>query len=357
VDTGLATGTYSYRIQAYNVSGNSGYSNIATSSSINIGPLATVVSNLASFGRTDFPKGAQTFTTTGAGTITMISGYVGKNGSPSDHLVVSLQATSDGLPDGVNLESYDVGSITATCAEGGTYWSHSFNTPVSTSTRYAVVFTRSGSLDNTNRYDDCGQESNPYAGGLEYYYDTSYHANTSGNDDSALTITVDGIVDTPSSTVIGPLATVVSNLASFGRTDFPKGAQTFTTVATGTITQISGFAGKNGSPADHLVVSLQATSGGLPDGVNLESYDVGSITASCANGGTYWYHSFNTSVNASTTYAVVFTRSGSLDNTNRYDDCGQESNPYAGGLEYYYDTSYHANSSGNDDSAITISMQ
>lgn len=106
---------------------------------------------------TDSDQFAQSFTTTGAGTISTVAAYTKiTNGTPSDHVVLHLYSDSGGLP-GSDLGTSDGYTATGSCA------SHTFNfsSPVSVSaaTQYWVVFTRDGGNNTNDYYSTCGAAS------------------------------------------------------------------------------------------------------------------------------------------------------------------------------------------------------
>lgn len=113
-------------------------------------------------------------------------------------------------------------------------------------------------------------------------------------------------------------------------------AQSFSLAAASVVNKVVGRIFKDGSPADNMVASIQADSSGVPSGTPLISASVAgaSIGTSAAN----ITFSFSTPLNlsASTTYWLVFERSGSVDSSNFYRINSNNGNPYADGVAKNY---------------------
>ncbi len=78
---------------------------------------------------------------------------------------------------------------------------------------------------------------------------------------------------------------------------------------------------KNGTPGDNVVVQIQADVAGSPSGVSLGSASIAasSLTTSCAN---YTFPAISSlALLGGIKYWLVLTRSGALDDTNRYRVC------------------------------------
>jgi hypothetical protein len=75
---------------------------------------------------------------------------------------------------------------------------------------------------------------------------------------------------------------------------------------------------KLGSPTDNMVVSIQGSSGGLPDGTDLGSVSKAASTLGTSAAAPIAWGSFAVTLTAGTTYCLVATRSGSLDDTHYY---------------------------------------
>ncbi len=100
-------------------------------------------------------KAAQSFTTTGAGTLNNVTFSMCKIGSPADNFVIELQSDSSGAPSGTVLASYTGAASSITTSP--TDYSYSFGlTTLSASTKYWFVFSRSGSLSTSNYYTNPG---------------------------------------------------------------------------------------------------------------------------------------------------------------------------------------------------------
>ncbi len=95
-----------------------------------------------------------------------------REGSPTDNLVLSIQADSSGVPSGTSLGSVSIGG--ASLAEESYPWVRfSFNTPVSLSAnaRYWLVIGRSGALSTANYYQLGVDERLSYTPGRFKIYD------------------------------------------------------------------------------------------------------------------------------------------------------------------------------------------
>lgn len=79
---------------------------------------------------------------------------------------------------------------------------------------------------------------------------------------------------------------------------------------------------KNGSPTDNLTVSIETDAAGQPSGTVLGTAQIaaGSVPNSCGSPVTFPTIS-SISLSAGTSYWVVFSRSGGLDNSNSYGIC------------------------------------
>lgn len=122
----------------------------------------------STFGKDDASRNSigQTFQEAGAmDNVNTIKVYLSKSGTPTDNVRVSIRATSGGLPTGGDLAYADVAGADLTTSL--VLKTLTLNTAVNLSagTKYAIVFTRSGSLDNSNYYNTQIQSSSIYANG------------------------------------------------------------------------------------------------------------------------------------------------------------------------------------------------
>lgn len=139
--------------------------------------------------------------------------------------------------------------------------------------------------------------------------------------------------------------------ANFSRVGDASGntrqAQSFQVTTATTISQIKAYLTKDGSPTDNLEFRIQADTAGAPSGTSLATGSVAGATVGAAAD-----HSINlnTTVNlaASTTYWIVFERSGSLDAVNYFDVGHNTGNPYASGLQSTYNGTTWSNTAAND---------
>lgn len=103
---------------------------------------------------------------------------------------------------------------------------------------------------------------------------------------------------------------------------------------------------KVGSPGDSVEVGIQALSGGDPDGTFIGS---GTIAAgSIGAGGETITFSSPVTVEASTTYAIVWERTGALSNTDYYQLERDNTGPYAGGILRLYNGTSWSDVAGTD---------
>jgi len=126
---------------------------------------------------TTYQKLAQPFTVTSACTLTAVGVLVQKDGSPVDAGVVSIYTDSTGSPGtlvetGTNITpaaSYAV----ATSTFGGTH-------VLAVSTTYWVVNTRTGSLSDTNNYDQGVSNTSPPFGDIKKYDGATWSTEAAG---------------------------------------------------------------------------------------------------------------------------------------------------------------------------------
>lgn len=94
---------------------------------------------------------AQSFTTSGAITVTGVLLGVGKVGSPTDNLVAQIYTNSSGVPSGTTVGTSD--AIAGADLTTSTQWLRfDVAASLSASTKYWVVLTRSGSRDTDNYF-------------------------------------------------------------------------------------------------------------------------------------------------------------------------------------------------------------
>lgn len=140
---------------------------------------------------------AQPIITVGAGTISQIvfAAAVGA-GAPSDDVDIDIQTDSGGSPSGVSLGS----TSDANVAGGCTTYTVTTSVNVSASTKYWLVFRRTGALSTVNYYNVCGWYSGsggsptpvpPYRG---FQHDATWVAN---NVDFYTTTTIDPAATVP----------------------------------------------------------------------------------------------------------------------------------------------------------------
>ena len=129
-------------------------------------------------------------------------------------------------------------------------------------------------------------------------------------------------------------STATSVLRNWGTVATPKVAQSFLG-SDGTMAwQVS--LTKTATPGDSVALSIQADSAGSPSGTDLVNT---SIVGSTLIGSCVMYvftMPTNVTLTAGSTYWAVLTRSGSTDNVNYYSVCGNSTNAYANGGEFYY---------------------
>lgn len=98
------------------------------------------------FGSSGQPKVAQSFTAPSTGSSWRVAAAMGLSGSPTDDVVLSIQADSAGEPSGTDLGSVtinvDAGSSTSTVV-----YSDTITASLTSGNTYWLVFSRSGSLD------------------------------------------------------------------------------------------------------------------------------------------------------------------------------------------------------------------
>jgi len=97
-----------------------------------------------------------------------------------------------------------------------------------------------------------------------------------------------------------------------------KGAQSFSYSTGISLNTIRLRHSKESSPTDNIVVSIQADSGGVPSGTDIVSSTYPGTSLPGSNGIVTVDYSLSTTLTASTTYWIVWQRSGSLDGTNYY---------------------------------------
>jgi hypothetical protein len=113
-------------------------------------------------------KQAQSFQNTNGGILDSVDLYLGREGSPTDSIVVDLYSDNAGIPDVLLASSVPVLASTINAAAGGfAYKRFSFlSAPVvNPSTTYWLVARRTGAFDLTNRIDWRWNSSNVYASG------------------------------------------------------------------------------------------------------------------------------------------------------------------------------------------------
>lgn len=110
---------------------------------------------------------------------TKIAAYLRKQGSPGDNVVISIQADSAGVPSGVALASGTVAGSSLSSANSNQF-TITLNTPVTlnSGTPYWIVFSRSGSVSNTDYYRN---SSGAYSGST-FYVESSGGSWTLGSD-------------------------------------------------------------------------------------------------------------------------------------------------------------------------------
>lgn len=121
---------------------------------------------------------SQTFTTTTTGTMSAVSFYIlSTNGSPTGNIRCQVQTTSGGVPQGTPTGSLANASATVDIVPvvGGLN-TCSF-TPFSlTAGTYAIVIHPITNQALNTWWLLAAQNPNPYAGGNDYYYDSSWHS-------------------------------------------------------------------------------------------------------------------------------------------------------------------------------------
>jgi len=131
--------------------------------------VTTATTQLGGFGSNGGPLNAQTFTTTCAGNIDNISAVIEDGGSPSDDVQLGLYTGSPPFVQADYIASSTVsGGPYSACSGGGTEINATFDAAVTDATVYTVVFGRTGALDDTNNYSNCGLAGGGYAGGTGY---------------------------------------------------------------------------------------------------------------------------------------------------------------------------------------------
>lgn len=127
----------------------------------------------------------------------------------------------------------------------------------------------------------------------------------------------------------------IANPANQGR----RYAQTINESTAYIVSKLTVSLAKTGAPADSVRVGIQADSGGVPSGSFLASATLGAGSI----GGTAADYTFtlssDVSLTASTTYWIVWERTGALSDTAYYNVYGASSNAYAGGAPYYQNAS------------------
>ena len=134
-------------------------------------------------------------------------------------------------------------------------------------------------------------------------------------------------------------SSAIETPCGYASNDTAQCGQTVTTEDAGTISSINLKLRKIGSPSDNLTFSVQLAPGDLPDNTPIASADaiaLSSLSSSC--GDVTINFSSPVSLDATTRYALVGTRSGSYSTTNNWEFCGSVSDVYAGG-RFVYNTS------------------
>lgn len=100
---------------------------------------------------------AVNFTPSCSGTISSITNSMRKIGTPADSAIVGIQNDSSGVPSNSYISSGNPTISTSAC---GTTQATTMGSPVSVTsgTKYWVVWSRTGSLNSTNRYGLCGAD-------------------------------------------------------------------------------------------------------------------------------------------------------------------------------------------------------
>lgn len=147
--------------------------------------------------------------------------------------------------------------------------------------------------------------------------------------------------------------TLTEEITGFGRAgagDFQQVADVFTTIGAGTVSSIEiGVKIDAGSPADDVVIAVQADSAGVPSGIDLAT---GSIAAASITGTCAAYSvtlAAPVALDAATTYFGVLRRSGALSDTAYYRSCGDEG-PVS--QLYYNGTTWATSGSGGSNDGI-----
>lgn len=99
------------------------------------------------------------FTPSINGTISSVDVYIRKSNSPTDNLVVALEGTTAGEPSDTPLASGSIGGsgLTTSCVKHTITLSSGVS--VTAGTKYWVVFDRSGTHNDTDKYFACGDST------------------------------------------------------------------------------------------------------------------------------------------------------------------------------------------------------
>lgn len=129
------------------------------------------------FGSSAYPKLAQKLTTVESFDLSKFTVSVKKASSPTDNIIITLEADNAGAPSGTALATLTIagGTLTTSFADK----THTLPTPITltANTSYWIVFARSGAGDSTNKYVVETAASNNYAGGQQYLFNgTSWSA-------------------------------------------------------------------------------------------------------------------------------------------------------------------------------------
>lgn len=118
-----------------------------------------------------------------------------KTASPTDNAVIQLQTDTAGVPSGTVLAS---GSIAAASIVSDALATITLNVAVdfTANTKYWIVFTRSGSTDDTNYYQVVGTSTDTYANGASYYLSSgSWSLSTGDNTDTNfILLSIDAVI-------------------------------------------------------------------------------------------------------------------------------------------------------------------
>jgi len=142
-------------------------------------------------------------------------------------------------------------------------------------------------------------------------------------------------------TILGPSVTFADYLINtlsdtsgntgWGTSATPRIAQSFTTVAAGSVNAIDTYQLINGGTGNDYFITIESDAGGTPDGVALDTSNTVSNLNSCSSAQQVSF-SGAAPLAASTKYWAVFHMIGVPDDTNNNEGCGAIDS-YAGGTQ------------------------